>query len=651
MTGPARRTGRTRLTCLTGRSRVAVAAAVLLLLVGAAPRLARSAGAQDRLVVGLKAFQDGFHDLAAKELRAFLAAAPQDSRRPDVLYVLAQAELARGERSGARKVLEELAAAPGPRAAEAQYWLGWLATQEAKPAEALERLDRYLGAGGGERRTDALFLAGEAALSLGRGPAAADRFSRFLEAASGDPRRPAAWAGLVQAQAGAEPASARDAARRALAAPEVQADQAAVEAVALAGVESARGAKDPASEAAFWAALATAARDGALRQRARHEEGAALARSGDVAGAQKTLQASLLAAPKGPYAGAAHLLLAELAEHPATGSGDRAAALGHLEAALALPGDPAVKPRRRELRRAALGLALSVGDRDRAAAHARELLADEKSLTAEDRALVRLTLGSAAGSAEEAVGHWDAVPPGAARYREARLLAARALLEAGRPGEALARVEPILAGEDPGAEAHLTALAAAEAAGDHRRAAEVAGRLAERPPTGGTGSEFLQRRALALQKAGDDGAYAQALERLASGPAGEPGVGWAGAELGSRAFARGEWEAVLRWAAVARAGSDPATRTALAFPEAEALFRLGRLEAARAAFAALAAREGPVQAPALARLGAILDQAADREGAAEAYRGALAAGLGGEAAQWVRSRLSALGGGPEETPE
>jgi len=295
-----------------------------------------------------------------------------------------------------------------------------------------------------------------------------------------------------------------------------------------------------------------------------------------------------------------------------------------------------------------LGLALGLGDRDRGAGHARELLAAEGSLSLEDRALVRFTLASVAANVDEAVGHWDAIPSGTSRYREARLLAARALLEAGRPADSLARLEPVLSGEDPGSEAHLTALAAAEAAGDHRRAAELAAWLAERPPPEATRAEFLQRRALSLQQAGDEGGFARALEDLAAGPAGNPGTAWAAAALGGRAFARGEWEAVLRWRAAARAGPDA---SALAFQEAESLFRLGRLDEARAAFGVLGAREGPGKAPALARLGGLLDQTGDARGAAEAYRGALGAGLGGPAAEWVRGRLMALEGGPQAAPE
>ncbi|MEW6489238.1 MAG: hypothetical protein AB1578_15125, partial [Thermodesulfobacteriota bacterium] len=640
--------GRPCLTCPTGHGRTAAAALAALLLLWAPGTLwaqkppPRSPG-QDRLVVGLKAFEDGFHDLAAKELRAFLTAAPGDPRRAEVLAVLAQAELLREDWPGARQALGELAAAGGPGAREAPYWLGWVAAREAKLAEALGHLEAYLGQEGGDHRADALYLAGDLARRLGKAAVAAGRFARFLETAASDPRRPSAWLGLVEARAGDDPAAAREAARRALAEPGVAADAPAAEALALAGIAAARGSGDPASEAPFWAFLAGRARDGALRQRARYEEGAALARVGDGpdgrAEARRALQAYLLASPKGPHAATAHLLLADLAQK-APGA-DRARALEHLEAALGFATDPAVAPRVLELRRAALGLALATGDGARAAGHARALLGSETALPPEDRARVRFALAGAAPTPDEALVHWDAVPAATAPFRDARLLAARALLDANRPAEALARLEPLLGAEDPGSEAHLTALAAAEAAGDHPRVAALAGHLAERLPPGTSPAELLHRRALALQAAGDETGYAQALEALAAHGPGDPRGAWAAAELAARAFGQGQWEEVLRWS---RAG-PPGAPT---YREAEALYRLGRTGEAQTAFETLASREGPDRAPALARLGTLRDQAGDARGAAEAYRAALAAGLPGEAAVWVQERLKALAGEERE---
>jgi len=594
-------------------------------------------------VVGLKAYQDGFHDLATKELRAFLAAAPQDPRRPEVLYVLAQSELARKDWAGARSALDELVVLPGPRAREGRFWMGWLDAREGKSAPALGHLEGYLAEPVGERRTEALFLAGELARKLGTGSAVA-HFAAFLEAAPKDPRRPSAWLGLVQAREKTDAAGAVAAARRGAQDPVVKADAAALEALALAGVEAARGAGDPAAEASFWQVLGQKARGKDLKLRARYEEGAVLLRAGDQRGAREALEAYLKAASQGPHAVRAHLLLADLEQ----GAGQGGAALAHLEQALVRADDPAVALRRRELERAALGLALAGGDRARAAGHARSLLTANGPGHPEDQSLAHFTLGAVATDPAEALSQWDAVPAGTSRYRESRLLAARALLESERAAEALSRLTPLLAAPDPESAVHLTALAAAEGAGDHRRASELAGWLAERPPPGGTRAEFLQRRAVSLQAAGDDGAYAQALEELAAAAPGNPRGAWAAAELGGRAFDRGEWETVLRWATAARAGADP---SALAFQEAEALFRLGRTEDARTAFAALGERAGPGQALALARLGGILDQTGDHEGAIQAYRRALAVGIEGEVAEWVRGRLSALEAGEPAVPE
>lgn len=626
----------------TPRRLAAVAGAALLFLAGAGTswaQMATKGSARDRLVVGLKAFQDGFHDLAAKELRAYLGAVPDDLRRADLLYVLAQADFAREDWAGARQALGELTAAGGHRAREAGYWLGWLSSREGDAIQALEHLDGYLLASGGEHRGDALQLAGDLALRLGRTAEAADRFSQFLEVAPSDPRRPAAWLGLVQARVGADPGGARDEARRALADPILKADPAAVEAAALSGVDAARRAKDPAAEATFWAVLADAARDEALRERARYEEGAALARSGDASGARETLRELILSASAGAHAAAAHLLLADLAR--LGGVDARGEVLGHLESALAFPDDPTVKPKILELRRTALELALAQGDLERAAGHARALQGGEPALEPELRALLRLTLAAAASTVDEALVHWDEVPADAARFREARLLAARALLAANRPRDALTRLEPLLGAEDPASEAHLTALAAAEAAKDPLLEAQLSRRLAQNPPPGASPSEFLHRRALALRAGGEDAGYGLALEELAAQPSSDPRAAWAATELAARAFDRGEWEAVLRWEAAARSGPQPQMGT---FREAESLLRLGRVEEARAAFQALASHSGPDGAPALARLGNLRDQEGDQRGAAAAYRAALESGLGGDAAAWVRRRLAVLEG-------
>ena len=231
------------------------------------------AGAEDRLVVGLKAFRDGFHDLAAKELRAFLEASPGDPRRADVLYVLAQAEIARENWPGAREPLEELAKGGGDRAREGQYWLGWVALKQGKKVEAARDLDRYLAEPGGDRRADALYLAADLSREAGDPAGAAKRLGDFLRENPGDSRRGAAWAGWVDALLASEQAApARDAAKSALADPAVTASPDVLERVALRGAEASRKANDPGGEVRFWSVLAQGAKSQALRDRARYRE-------------------------------------------------------------------------------------------------------------------------------------------------------------------------------------------------------------------------------------------------------------------------------------------------------------------------------------------------------------------------------------------
>ncbi len=617
----------------TGRFGLCLVLGASLLLSGAPGGTvpARAASSQDRLTVGLKAYRDGFHDLASKELRAFLAAAPADPRRPDVLRVLAQVEMARSDWKAARAVWEEVRALGGPSGREAGYWLAWVASRAGEGKEALALLDRYLGAKGGERRVDALFLAAE--LSEGVEPPArrAERYGAFLKGAPGDPRRAVAWAGRVSATRPAGAGAVRAAVGDALADAALRAEPEALEAVVLAGVEAARQQGDPAGEAGLWAALAAGAGDRQVRARALCEEGLARARVGEAPGARSALETCLREDPKGPLAVKAHLALSDVLRS----AGDLAGALRHLEAALARPDDPAVKERLLEVRKAAMAVAVAAGDAAGAARHASQLLAREKELTAEERGVVRLTLAAAAGGIDQAVVHWDGVPPGATGYEEARLLAARALLGAARAREALDRLEPLLASEGVSGEVLLTALSAAEAVPDPVRAAGLCLRLAAGSPDGKDRAAFLERRARHLKDAGDEGAYVSSLESVAEtrDPARAPG---AASELVDRAFRSGDWEGVLRWAPLAREGGEPGRA---AYQEAEALWALGRADEARAAFAAQADDAGPFRAAALARLGALLEAEGRRDEALLAYRRALEAGLDGSAADAVRARL------------
>ncbi len=611
--------------------------APLLILLWAVLPAAALAGAKadDHLVVGLKAYRDGFYELAAKELRAFLDARPDDPRRGELLDLLFRADLARGDEDAARADLEALAALGGERAPKARYWLGWLALRRGDPAGALVHLEASLAQGG--EQADARYLAGMAALRAGRSRDAVKHLETFLREHPGDPRRARAWQALVEAVGRAgDPAEAVRTARRALADPAVASDPAVAVAVARAGLAAAAG---PRERAAFWRVLAEKAPDPGERLDALVEEGLALAEAGDGQAARRVLERCLAESPEGPRAAEAHLALSDLARK----RGDPAAALDHLEAALGLL-PPRLRERRLDLERAAFGLALKLKDEARAARHARALLEHEGTLPAAERDRAHLVLARDAarkGNGPEALAHWDAVAPGSRWYRQARLEAARWLLDRGKPGEAEKRLDPIL-GDDPGGEAHALALAAAEARKDHPRAARLALSLAGSAADPALRAGYLERAAVHLQQAGDEQGYRRVLERLAGEAPGTREGTWAAGELQRMAYEAGDWEAVLRWSEGARK-SDPTG--AAAYREAEALLETGHPARARRIFETLARRPAPVGPLALARLALLDDRAGRTEAARKGYREALASGgLPPEMAAWVRERLRALGG-------
>jgi tetratricopeptide (TPR) repeat protein len=612
---------------------------------GLVPVESLAEGGRDRLVIGLKAFRDGFHDLAAKELRAFLKAAPDDPRRLEILFILSRIEIAKENWPGARRVLEEITRGEGPRAREAPYWIGWVLAKEGNRQGALELLDAYLQEPGGERRADALVLAAELAREEGDLAGAANRLAAHIEEAPKDPRRPAVWLELLRAlKDSGQVARARDTARRALADPAVGRDSAVLEAVALAGIDAARAASDPGAEAAFWAALAAGAASQPLRLRARFEEGLARLGARDVTAARRALEAYLKAAPQGTYAAHSYLLLADLMRQ----AGDRAGALSQLEAALERPLDPVVEPRLAQLRESAYSLALALGDPKRAAVLMRELTTLGAPLSQEKQEILLLALARDAlktGDVEGALGHWNALPPGSAQYRTAGLLAARTLIAQGRPADALKWLEPLLVGEDPGAEAHLVALAAAEAAGDLHRAAELCAEIADQPPPGVSGAEYLHRRAAHLEFLEDLEGYTSAMEELAHRFPGDPRAVWAAKELQKRAFEVGDWDGAVVWAEGAKGGAEGDPTGEAAYLEAEALSRLDRTAEAEQAFRSIGALPGPFRAKALARLGVILDRAGKPDEAQRVYRQALDGGLEGDAAAWVKDRLASFRSG------
>lgn len=604
---------------------------------GAAPAVAADPGA--RLKVGLNAFRDGFHDLAAKEIWAYVAAVPADPRIAEILWVLARAEIARKDWDGARDALTRLAGTADPRAQGAYYWLGWVAVQAEERQAARAHLEKYLDGPGGADRADALHLYATLARELKLPDQAAPRLEEFVAAFPHDPRAPAARLSLVQAELERNrPARAVAAVRAALADAAVGRDRVLLEALALAGVEAAAAAGDPAAEAELWGRLAKVGQEPALRARAHFEAGAAHLRGGAVAPGRQALQAYLEGAAGGAYAATAHLLLADLART----EGAAAVELQHLEAALALPADPAVAPLRTELRKAALGLALALGRRDQAETHAAALLETGKVLSPGETARARLVLAEAAAQRREleaALGHWDAVPAGTPERRTAVLLAARALISLQRPREGLERLVPLLAEDEPTRQVQLTALAAAEAAGEVRRAADLCADLAARPPAGRSGAEFLWRRAGHLAALGEPAERGRVLERIVLEFPRDEAAAWAAEELTREAFRRRDWAGVLRWSPPGSGAAGSATGRYMA---AEALYRLGRIGEARGLFQAVAGSSGPYRAQAFARLGTIADAAGDRAGAVRYYAEGLESGLDGTAAEQIRARLREL---------
>ncbi|WP_025321347.1 tetratricopeptide repeat protein [Deferrisoma camini] len=586
------------------------------------------AGSREHLEVGLKAYRDGFHDLAAKELRAYLEAEPSSPDRAEILDLLFRAELARGNPEGARAALEELARLGRP---EAEYWLGWLAVREGRDEEALTHLARYLKAGG-DRVADARLLAARSSAALGRWKEAQAHYRAFLSAAPrDDSRRAAAWLGLVKAarEAG-DPKAVETFAREALGDPALAGAREALRGLARTG---AAAASTPEDRAFFWGRLAASAEDPADRAEALYEQGRALAEAGEPEAAAGALERFLALEPRGDRAVEARLVLADVAR----ARGDLGAALTHLEGAIAAG---AAGRRALDLHRAAFALASKLGDEGRAEAHARALLgaADAVSRQEADRARWFLAgRAAAAGRAEEAVGLWDAIDPAGPLGPAARLSAARTLLDRGDAGGALKRVEPLLATATD-LEPWLLAVAAAEAAGDEGRAGRFSAEVAARVPAD-QAPGWLERAVAHFEKAGDR-AQARALrERLATEHPATAEGDRAALALQVEAFRAEDWAGVLRWSAAARR-ADPSGAAELR--EAEALVRTGKNARAAEVLEAVAGRPGPHRARALLRLGTLADEAGDFDRARQRYEAALAAGLPDPAGRWVRRRLAEL---------
>ncbi|MDF1555617.1 MAG: hypothetical protein P1P84_21270 [Deferrisomatales bacterium] len=602
---------------------------------------AAAADADERLTVGLKAFQDRFYSLAAKELQAFLQAAPEDPRRARVLSVLSRAEIGQENWDGARGALEQLRGAGGD-AEEALYWLVWVAGRQGDGPAAVQYAEQYVGlpGGGGQRAGDVLEIAARAAWQGKQFADAARLYGRFLSGVAADPRRPSIWAGRIAAleQSGAAPTDLLRAVDAALG--EGVPDTRLRATVAEAGVRAARAVGNHRREAELWRALAGAATDPALQRRARLETGLASARAGDQATAEKALAGFLGQYRSGEDAARAHLALAGLARQRQGWD----AVILHLEAVLALPeGERAGQPAS-ALHRGALAAALAVGKEDVAAPHAAALLTGGAELGVEEQGTVRLLLGRRAAGDDPAaaVRHLLAVPEKATGYRDARLAAATLLAETGKAGQALAVVQPFLDGPRADAEVQRVALAAAEGAGEWQRAALLADALAAAAPRGAEQRALARRAALHWLQAGDAGGYESALQALASGEDPDEESRWAATELQRLTFERGEWEASVAWAL--RGGDAPSGEGGLRY--AEALEKLGRGAEALPILETVAAQGGAQAGTALARIGAAHDRAGRWQQARDAYGAALVAGVPEAASGWLRQRLGDLQDAP-----
>ncbi len=629
---------------LIGSFLVLLALVVGAVCVGAAGT-ATAAGADERLTVGLKAYQDRFYSLATKELRAFLEAAPQDPRRARVLSVLAQAEIGQENWDGARRVLEQWREAGGD-AEEALYGLAWVAGRQGDGPAAARYAEQYVGLPGayGKRGGEVLELAARAAWEGKHFADAARLYGRFLAGMAADPRRPNIWAGRIAALEQARAASKEVLQVVDGALGEGVPDGKLRALIAEAGVRAARATGNHRREAELWRVLAGAGTDPALQRRARLETGLASARAGDDGSAEKALGGFIKQYRSGDDAAQAHVALADLARKRQGWD----AVILHLEAVLALPeGERAGQPVA-EFHRGALTAALAVGNEDAAVPHAAALLSGGTELTPEELGAVHLLLGRrAAGSdPEAAVRHWLAVPGSTSGHRDARLAAAALLTETGKAGQALAVVQPFLDGPRAGPEVQRVALAAAEGAGEWQRAALLADALAAASPRGAEQRALARRAALHWLQAGDASGYESALQGLASGEAIDEESRWAAMELQRLTFERGEWEASVVWALRARGGRAPGGEEGLR--HAEALEKLGRGAEALPILESVAAQGGARAGTALARIGAAHDRAGRWQQAREAYAAALGAGVPEAATGWLRQRLGQLQDVPAE---
>jgi len=594
----------------------------------------------DRLTVGLNAFQDGFYSLAAKELWTYVESASDSPTRSEVLYILGQAEIAQENWAQAEKALKILDSSKNPeKTGEAGFWLGWVLAKQNKKNEALGQLAKYAKPGAA-KYSDAVFFAANLAASLNNHSRAADILAGFIKSSPNSPKNGQAWLELIKEQMlSGNPDKAKASAMKALVEKSVQKDVEIFVTTAFQGIDAARKASDPVAEAFMWAFLAQGKGGEKIIERALFEEGAAKKRAGDNKGAKKTLSAYLEKYPTGPYAGSALMLLMDAAMEEK----DNKSALAHAEAALALKNDPQIKNKLQELMQTAFSLALSVKDSARAVALAKELLKNQSALSPEMQGLVHHTLGVAefeSGGIDAAISHMDAVPKESSLFVDAKIITANYLIRNNRAGEALRRLTPLLQNDNVNGDLLLAALRAADESGNKKLAAELSVRTVDRRLIEDDDADKLLYRAASLQiELKDQKAAYQTFKKLAMGYPQSPYAPLAAFELQKKAYNDKDWESVILWSSIAKKQEDSALA---AYLEAEALLKKNRDAEAAKAYSALSEKSSKYKGTALARLGSLLEKQGKGAEALAAYKKAVDAGIEGEVAAWVSKRLASF---------
>lgn len=175
---------------------------ILLVVLGSPCPASAAVSAADRLwVVGSQAFEDTLYDLAYRELGRFLAAAPDDPRRGDALFLRAKAAFALGRYAEALGEFEAAEFVPLTvvTPGEAIFWQGEALFKLKRFAEAQERYARFVRAyPTSPFADDALYARGWAALEQGRLDEALGSFKRLLADWPESPLAPSAAYAVVR---------------------------------------------------------------------------------------------------------------------------------------------------------------------------------------------------------------------------------------------------------------------------------------------------------------------------------------------------------------------------------------------------------------------------------------------------------------------